>query len=498
MKVSLRERGKWREMGKGSGTETDEERADGNRLHKKPQPLLSSAAGSLVFFLGFCLGILFKLRFFTPRSTSLLEGDGPKASSSSFEDPFFLAYLPSWANEKNYVFEDIYSPSESQCHTFLYTAGDQLTEVDSFLRLNRVEYCKVHRCCYAHLKCAAEGQGLCESPHFWRYIGVLKARSLPTEVEWVLYMDTDTMITNFEISIENFAGNVVRQANKDRDNAEDVSVFPSLIIGTDASCDNERYPINNGVFLFRPTPFTLYVAQQTLTRRDYLPALKATDAWGAHGLIDQPLLVDVLVQTGQLSPSRMMDACVELEGHRSVLSRRLKTWRPLVCAGKDLCVVPGRQLNSLRRGNKYEDLKVHEWHRGDWVAHFSGVDDPTRRLLLSRTCTATQALGSSEEEQGGKEGEDRWELPAFPLRDEAVKEGDSHRSVCPFDLGAVLSSEDQASVEAEQRQLAEEAAAKRDKEKTLTRVHKAVGEIQTNGETLTRAVDFFIKELGTS
>ncbi|CEL97711.1 unnamed protein product [Vitrella brassicaformis CCMP3155] len=391
-----------------------------------------------------------------------------EAFDSWFED-ILEQWIPPWASPSLYQLEDLYVPSAGEedghtrhpCRVVILTSGDLRIDIDEPLRANRQLYAAQHGYCYKHLSCirgsgqrwmndnnetesesgGRDNEGdrrLCHSPHYWRYIALWKLMRSGTE--WILYLDGDAMFTNLNRTVEDVTRNPAY-----------ASPSTALLVGTDADCQSPKFPLNNGVMLVRASTFAHMLAYHVLVRKDYHRALNHTDKWGARGLHDQPILIEVLAELRVINPEAIQAACssgaiVNHTARGEVLHR-----------GRHVTVLPGRLMNSFRRGNTYADMPELVWQPGDWIAHFTGTANKVRRYLLRETCHASHVAG--------------------------------HLAVCPFALSSLLTPDEAASVMETERVALSERQLRRAHSQRSMRIQRAAEQIRSNSDKLPGALD---------
>lgn len=73
-------------------------------------------------------------------------------------------------------------------------------------------------------------------------------------IKWVLYMDLDAMFTNYQIKVEQIIERYTLSST-------------ALIVSADTKCYDERYPINNGVMIFKNSLFSVQLTFQMLVKQ---------------------------------------------------------------------------------------------------------------------------------------------------------------------------------------------------------------------------------------
>ncbi|KAJ1607625.1 hypothetical protein OIY81_2875 [Cryptosporidium canis] len=184
--------------------------------------------------------------------------------------------MPSWAQARDiYLFKALYYGREVDGLDVSESGGSGLRELER----NRVEYSRKQGYCYLHFSCrSAERLGGgkealgetseqdCVLPHYWRYLAIWKLftssrlRVATGEVidsgsiDWVLYMDLDAMFTNYQVRVEQIIERYAMGST-------------SLIVSADTKCYDERYPINNGIMIFKNSLFSIQLAFQILIKQ---------------------------------------------------------------------------------------------------------------------------------------------------------------------------------------------------------------------------------------
>uniref|UniRef100_A0A0G4HTT0 Nucleotide-diphospho-sugar transferase domain-containing protein n=1 Tax=Chromera velia CCMP2878 TaxID=1169474 RepID=A0A0G4HTT0_9ALVE len=328
---------------------------EGERKQRVPFPfrvLLSAGALVMAFLLGGCA--MLNLYVF-------LNGDEFQTESVVYNDltdwlDTMEHSFPEWTDENRFEFLDLYVPPEGAgdgregddpclSTSVLLTAGDNQISISDRLQKNRKEYAKARGYCLKHFSCRQQTpKSACGDPHYWRYLAlwILFRRGYSL----VLYLDLDTLITNFETRVEDLIDKFAQPST-------------SLILAADLKCFLPVYPLNNGVMLFRRSPFSQLLAASVLSKLPYRDALLWTsegssrNAFNAKGLRDQPLFTHVLV-----NDTRSVEAPAVL--------RTCSEW------------------NDVKRPR----LSGH-WQSGDWIAHLSGLTPMApvlREKLLEDVC----------------------------------------------------------------------------------------------------------------
>ncbi|OII71005.1 hypothetical protein cand_018440 [Cryptosporidium andersoni] len=337
-------------------------------------------------------------------------------------------WLPSWIRKKSiYFFQDIYIPLNISrfnfneylnlriidskefgneinnnfgeiiaCNIIILTAGDTSFNTLPELVENRIEYARRNGYCYLHFSCRKNNfspdenqQNIdnCKYPHYWRYLALWELFTKPylllsekrkiIQPQWVLYMDMDAMFTNFSYKIEKFARNFSFSKT-------------GLIISADTKCYDPRYPLNNGVMLFRNNEFSQYLVYQVLLKQSYRSSLfyNGINNWNAKGLQDQPLLTNILVNdTNEIDAEHITSIC-------SFAYLQNLDINGAIFVGNHVTILASREMNAIRRSIVHfrKDNAKWRWRQGDWIAHLSGLTPMApalRQKYIKEICNLT-------------------------------------------------------------------------------------------------------------
>eukprot|EP00669_Euglena_mutabilis_P014255 TRINITY_DN930_c0_g1_i1.p1 TRINITY_DN930_c0_g1~~TRINITY_DN930_c0_g1_i1.p1 ORF type:complete len:624 (-),score=187.27 TRINITY_DN930_c0_g1_i1:300-2171(-) len=196
--------------------------------------------------------------------------------------------------------------------------------------------------------------------HFAKYSEMLAL--MDGGYEWLVWLDADVAITNPNVTLESIIAQYAQPTT-------------SLIVARDPWSDRTTLahmwcPINSGVFFVRVTDWSRRLLRTMVTvatmKGEHYIAFPRKRRFDPGGLIDQPVLTQLLLMEGQLnlSPTEF-DIIYRTEYHPHV------------------SIVPGRAINSVYRiGAFYNDHPETAWRPGDWVAHVTGEKNQSRRLAL--------------------------------------------------------------------------------------------------------------------
>ncbi|KAH8582283.1 uncharacterized protein ELE39_003604 [Cryptosporidium sp. chipmunk genotype I] len=346
------------------------------------------------------------------------------SKSKKEENYFTFSYLEDWMPEwtrKNdrYLFNALYydqggiengevefgntESKQIKCRMVILTAGDEDFNTLVELERNRIEYSKKQNYCYLHFFCkktkkedefkdnnsSQSQEQECVFPHYWRYLAIWKLftnQKLVTynrkvvnlkSIDWVLYMDLDAMFTNYQVKVEHI---IEKYASKST----------ALIISADTKCFDERYPINNGIMLFKNSLFSLQLVFQVLLKQAYRNSLlyNGTNQWNAKGLKDQPLLTNILVQDkNEIDAEKILKYCTFVMEHNLDLNG-------IIYSSDHITVVSPRVMNSVRRSSTHfrKDNLLWHWRSGDWIAHLSGLTpmaSSLRKKFIKQVCDSS-------------------------------------------------------------------------------------------------------------
>ena len=318
-------------------------------------------------------------------------------------------WLPEWGNVRNYGLKEIYMPSDENsdaamdnCNAIILTGGDKLYKENSWLLSNRVSYAKKHGYCYFHVDCYLERSN-CLYPHYWRYIGIIKIynefrRTVKSELggseKYLLYLDTDTMIVDFNIKIEDFANRIV-DSNTVRDHF-------FLGLSVDDNCDYKNYAVNTGVMLMSLSNVeTLLFSLEVVTLQKMQSLLSYVPEWSVTGLNDQNIVVLLLNETKRLNLDVITDYCEKrkyfLESddleqlNKHDYFRNINVNTTSVGFRGGVYVFPNRYLNNILRVSQKNRIqgKIEDKHllKGSWILHFSGSDQQEQKYLIYKVCS---------------------------------------------------------------------------------------------------------------
>jgi len=336
-------------------------------------PIRSSGAPFLLFIPLACFALMllsWKLSFH-PGHAAFYRRSGDVRDDWAISEAVMEDWLPSWVRPEDFNFETLYEPPGGDCSILLLTAGDAKISIAEKLDLNRKAFAARHGYCFKHFECRPDyDKEPCKHPHFWRYVALWvlfgsrgPQHLRPSEgegVEWVMYLDLDTMFTNFDKRVED----LTERYTTDR---------TGLIIAADLKCYQPLYPVNNGVMLFRNTAFARMLAYHVLVKQDYRGQLLLAEnnIYQARGLKDQPILTHVLANDTHIrhiDPDAIRAVCnVTAERHQDLQGLLQQT--PFVS------VLANREMNSFRRSTIHfrKDRPEGHWRPGDMVAHLSGL-----------------------------------------------------------------------------------------------------------------------------
>ncbi|KAJ1605930.1 hypothetical protein OJ253_2967 [Cryptosporidium canis] len=292
-------------------------------------------------------------------------------------------WMPRWARARDiYLFKTLYygrevgglDASESggsglrevRCRVAVLTAGDEDFNTMVELERNRVEYSRKQGYCYLHFSCrsAESKEALGETPD-------------SGSIDWVLYMDLDAMFTNYQVRVEQIIERYAMGST-------------SLIVSADTKCYDERYPINNGIMIFKNSLFSIQLAFQILIKQSYRDSLlyNSANLWNAKGLKDQPLLTNILVEDiGEVDARMIFKYCTFVMEHGLDL-------KGIVYSSEQITVVSPRVMNSVRRSSTHfrKDNLLWHWRSGDWIAHLSGLTpmaSSLRKKFIKQVCDSS-------------------------------------------------------------------------------------------------------------
>ncbi|KAF7456842.1 nitronate monooxygenase [Cryptosporidium felis] len=229
----------------------------------------------------------------------------------------------------------------------------------------------------------------CLFPHYWRYLAMWrlftrrgvqnrnKERIYLENLEWVLYMDLDAMFTNYGVKVEQILERYTM-------------ITTGLVLAADTKCYDERYPINNGIMLFKNGDFSLQLVFQVLSKQAYRESLLYDDSnwWNAKGLKDQPLLTNILVRDKiEIDSEKILRYC------NFTLENGLDL-NGIIYSSDFVTVVSPRVMNSVRRSSTHfrKDNLLWHWRSGDWIAHLSGLTPMApalRRKFIKQVCDSS-------------------------------------------------------------------------------------------------------------
>ncbi|OII73382.1 uncharacterized protein cubi_02594 [Cryptosporidium ubiquitum] len=331
-------------------------------------------------------------------STSFIQTSAWESRNDSnyFTFSYLEDWMPEWTKMNNrYLFNALYYGQESnengevelnnmqlkqiQCRIVVLTAGDEDFNTLVELERNRIEYSKNQKYCYLHFFCKKSKKYLAIWKLFTSKKLVTYNRKIInlTSIDWVLYMDLDAMFTNYKIKVEQIIERYTLNST-------------SLIISADTKCYDEKYPINNGIMLFKNSLFSLQLAFQVLIKQAYRNSLlyNGTNQWNAKGLKDQPLLTNILVQDKkEIDAEKVLKYCTFVMEHNLDLNG-------IVYSSDHVTVVSPRVMNSVRRSSTHfrKDNLLWHWRSGDWIAHLSGLTpmaSSLRKKFIKQVCDSS-------------------------------------------------------------------------------------------------------------
>ncbi|CAD98280.1 hypothetical predicted protein, unknown function [Cryptosporidium parvum] len=333
---------------------------------------------------------------------------------------FEFYWMPEWTrNNDRYLFNTLYYDQENneddefelgttetkqiQCRIVILTAGDEDFNTLVELERNRIEYSRKQKYCYLHFFCkktkkqdeskdnSSNKTQECAFPHYWRYLAIWKLftnQELVTynkkivnlkSIDWVLYMDLDAMFTNYQVKVEDIIEKYTLAST-------------ALIISADTKCFDERYPINNGIMLFKNSLFSLQLVFQVLIKQAYRNSLlyNGENHWNAKGLKDQPLLTNILVKDkNEIEAEKILKYCTFVMQNNLDLNG-------IIYSSDNITVVSPRVMNSVRRSSTHfrKDNLLWHWRSGDWIAHLSEL-----KLLNPSNAKKTNKTGKKNKKK---------------------------------------------------------------------------------------------------
>ncbi|EEA08000.1 uncharacterized protein CMU_031410 [Cryptosporidium muris RN66] len=301
-------------------------------------------------------------------------------------------WLPSWADTSFFELTKLYIPIKYRniqiCEYNILTTGDKVDTEPEWLKINRLNYAVIHGYCYFHFSCKSACN--CKFPHFWRYLAVIELYEIVEQVKlefntmsylstpFVLYMDTDIMFTNYSFKIE-----YIHQCISDS----------SLFFAVDDNCKSSLYPINVGVILASLNNYdTILFCYSVLTLQRNHFILNHTSHWGSSGLNDQPIVMQLLNDTGRINIKVINEYCsTQTSTSQNLFNINVPVEKPGVS------VIPSRYLNSITRSEDWilykdkEELRtIQGWDKNSWTCHFSGANSSTIPFLIWNICNELQ------------------------------------------------------------------------------------------------------------
>ncbi|WKS78580.1 hypothetical protein CPCDC_6g4640 [Cryptosporidium sp. 43IA8] len=350
---------------------------------------------------------------FNQATVSKINGD-----ENYFKFSYLQDWMPEWTrNNDRYLFNTLYYDQENneddefelgttetkqiQCRIVILTAGDEDFNTLVELERNRIEYSRKQKYCYLHFFCkktkkqdeskdnSSNKTQECAFPHYWRYLAIWKLftnQELVTynkkivnlkSIDWVLYMDLDAMFTNYQVKVEDIIEKYTLAST-------------ALIISADTKCFDERYPINNGIMLFKNSLFSLQLVFQVLIKQAYRNSLlyNGENHWNAKGLKDQPLLTNILVKDkNEIEAEKILKYCTFVMQNNLDLNG-------IIYSSDNITVVSPRVMNSVRRSSTHfrKDNLLWHWRSGDWIAHLSGLTpmaSSLRKKFIKQVCDSS-------------------------------------------------------------------------------------------------------------
>ncbi|KAH8739112.1 hypothetical protein FG386_000979 [Cryptosporidium ryanae] len=334
---------------------------------------------------------------------TLLVFQTPKSSVCfDYEEEVVKTWLPDWGNLDNYELRKVHVPDNrkvEKCDFVILTSGDKLNKENEWLLKNRINYAKEHGYCYLHLDCIVKSK--CLYPHYWRYIGIIKIyyefakeRKLKKRDEgrYLLYLDTDTMIINFDVKINYYINKIIGKDRRD--------FF--LGISVDDNCDFENYIINTGVMILSLYKLeTLLFSLQVLTLQKTQSILSYVPEWSITGLNDQNVVILLLNETNRINTYLICEYCKKRKhlletGNISELYKHdyfrninvnENQQSNVTSFVKGVHVFPNKYFNNIIR-LKHDILKTNFEYLNEysWIVHLSGSNYMEQKYLIYKIC----------------------------------------------------------------------------------------------------------------
>ncbi|KAK6587973.1 hypothetical protein RS030_71151 [Cryptosporidium xiaoi] len=320
-----------------------------------------------------------------------------------YNEKIVKSWLPDWGNLDNYKLRRIYTPNNYEivnCDFVILTSGDKLYNENEWLLTNRINYAKKHEYCYLHLDCVNKAK--CLYPHYWRYLGIIKIyyELIDTnnymrghKEKYLLYLDTDTMITNFDIKIDYYLNKAISESGRD--------FF--LCISVDDNCDYKNYIINTGVMILSLNKLdTLLFSLEVITLQKTQSILSYVPEWSITGLNDQNIVILLLNETNRLNIDLIYEYCKKRKyllevGNKNELYKHDYFRNINVNENKSnietsfidgVNVFPNKYFNNIIR-LKSDILKTNNIefvYRDSWIVHLSGSNYMEQRYLIYKIC----------------------------------------------------------------------------------------------------------------